>query len=71
MPKPVYWVSPVPDLDDFGNAIHDTFIDGRTPRGIWGLMVPEAHKQFGCGLGLGCGQKYVKQADGKWLKVEG
>lgn len=71
MPEKVYWLSPVGDLDDFGNAIHDTFIDGKTRLGPWGLMTPEAHAALGCGLGLGRGQKYVKQADGRWLKTEG
>lgn len=66
-----YWLSDVPDLDDFGNAIHDVFVDGATVYGPWAFMTPVAHKALGRGLGLGKGQKYAKQADGKWLKVEG
>lgn len=70
-----YWLSPVPDLDDFGNPIHDEFIDGATSvsvGGAWAIMTPFAWTVVGRGsLGLGKGQRYKKQEDGKWLKVEG
>ena len=36
-----------------------------------GMMTPASHDYYGRGLGTGYGQKYMKQADGKWLKVEG
>lgn len=71
MTDPVYWLSPVGDKDDFGREIDDTIIDGRTVMGPWALMTPSSHRHYGCGLGLGKGQKYEKQDDGKWLKVEG
>jgi hypothetical protein len=69
--KPVYWVGNVGEKDDFGNPITDTIIDGVTTYGSWALMTPECHSEYGRGLGIGRGQKYVKQADGKWLRVEG
>lgn len=68
-----FWLSPVPDLDDLGNVIHDEFYDGRL-RGstAWGLMTPDAWSAAGCGkTGLGNGQRYKKQPDGRWLCVEG
>ena len=68
---PVYWVSPVGERDDFGSKIKDTIVDGRTHNGSWALMTPDNFATFGVGLGLGRGQKYKKQKDGKWLKVEG
>lgn len=34
------------------------FIDGKTKFGPWGIMCPNCHSLFGCGLGLGRGQKY-------------
>lgn len=70
-PREVYWTGPVGTADDFGIKITDTIIDGKTTMGPWALMTPETHARMGCGLGTGRGQKYVKQADGKWLKVEG
>ena len=67
----VFWLSRVGDLDDFGNAIHDQFVDGATRMGPWAIMTPECHSALGLGLGLGLGQRYARQSDGRWLKVEG
>ena len=72
MTPPRYWLSPVGTNDDFGVPITNTIIDGRTIHGSWALMTPASFAADGTGrLGIGYGQKYVKQADGKWLKVEG
>jgi hypothetical protein len=74
-PREVCWTSHVGQNDDFGAPIkHEVggiVIDGKTKAGPWALMNPTSHQLFGCGLGLGLGQKYVKQADGRWLKTEG
>jgi hypothetical protein len=70
-PKCKYWHGPVKSVDDLGHPISDTFIDGATTFGPWAIMSPSTHRQYGKGLGLGRGQKYEKQADGMWLKVEG
>lgn len=68
----VYWSGYVPDKDDFGQPINDEFIDGRTVGGPWATMTPASWERFGVGrLGTGCGQRYERQADGRWLKVEG
>ena len=67
-----YWTGPVRSEDDFNRPIKDEFIDGRTIYGPWAIMTPETWKRAGATkLGPGSGQRYVKQADGKWLKVEG
>ncbi len=68
-----YWTGEIGPGDDFGMPIHDEFIDGRMKiGGKWANMSPESWKQHGIGvLGTGYGQRYKKQADGKWLKVEG
>lgn len=72
MKQPVYWSSPVGAADDFDDPITDTIIDGATRMGPWALMTPTSFAVFGINrLGLGLGQKYRKQADGRWLKVEG
>jgi len=67
-----YWMGNVQKQDDFGDEIVDVFIDGKTNQGPWGFMTPESWKKHGVGkLGTGFGQKYKKQDDGKWLKIEG
>lgn len=66
------WIGPVPPEDDFGRAITDEFVDGRTIMvSRWALMNPESWAVNGCGrLGTGFGQRYRKR-DTKWVKVEG
>jgi hypothetical protein len=74
----VYWLSPVLENDDFGEPIIDEFIDGRTAYGPWAIMSPLSYTIHGpldaSGLpllGTGHGQRFRKQLDGRWLKVEG
>lgn len=73
MPEKVYWLSPVGGFDDFDDPIRDTIIDGATAQGPWALMTPRSWRMHGrfTTLGLGRGQRYVRQPDGRWLKVEG
>lgn len=72
MEKKVYWVSPLDKCDDFEKPLENDMIDGKTKFGPWAIMTPESWELYGCGkLGLGFGQRYKKQSDGKWLKVEG
>lgn len=67
-----YWLGPVGPNDDFGVPIGKVFIDGKTRQGPWAIMSEKAWKAHGVGvLGTGYGQKYQKQADGRWLKTEG
>jgi hypothetical protein len=61
----------VPTCDDFKKPIEDEFVDGKTRMGPWAFMTPSSYRMYGVGLGLGRGQRYEKQDDGKWLKVEG
>ena len=69
--KKRYWMGHTPLNDDFGHPIDDEFIDGKTNGGPWAFMNPTSFAIYGVGLGLGQGQRYVRQADGRWLKVEG
>jgi hypothetical protein len=67
-----YWLSEVNEKDDFGDTVIDEIIDGKTKYGPWALMTPKSFKEHGTEiLGTGYGQKYKKQFDGKWLKIEG
>jgi hypothetical protein len=69
-----YWLSPVGETDDFNSVISDEIIDGKTVYGPWALMTPKSWAMYSGTsgrLGLGLGQRYKLQADGKWLKVEG
>lgn len=53
------WASPPPTKCNIcSQEIKGSFIDGKTTFGPWGIMCPNCHSLFGCGLGLGRGQKY-------------
>jgi hypothetical protein len=70
--NPVYWLSPLGDKDDFGDTFDVEMIDGKTRGGPWANMTPASWKRYGIGrLGMGYGQRYKKQPNGRWLKVEG
>jgi hypothetical protein len=68
-----YWVGSVPEHDDFGVRIDKVFYDAPTKQGPWATMAPLSWTKNARTpmLGTGYGQRYVKQADGKWLKMEG
>jgi hypothetical protein len=67
-----YWTGDVPVKDDFGMTIGIEFIDGKTRAGYWAIMTPMSWRAMGIGmLGLGRGQRYKKQNDNRWMKVEG
>lgn len=75
---PVYWSSPVGEWDDFGRPIGTTpgskIYDAATQhRGMWALMSEESYRIERCyaTLGLGRGQEYTLQEDGRWLKTGG
>lgn len=71
MAKQRFWMGDVNGKDDFEKPITDEFVDGKTAMGPWAIMSPASFSEFGLGLGTGRGQKYRRQADGRWLKVEG
>lgn len=71
--RKVYWLGTVKE-DDFGRIITNCFIDGKTTfkGNPWAIMTPDSWFEHGYGkLGTGYGQRYVRQADGRFLKVEG
>jgi hypothetical protein len=65
-----YWLSEVPKSCDIcHNSITTVFIDGATTFGPWANMCVSCHDLYGVGLGIGKGQKYQKQSDGRFLKI--
>jgi hypothetical protein len=71
-PRGMYWMGTTPmQCDICQRPIDGTFIDGATSRGPWATMDPNCHEVFGRGLGTGRGQRYERQPDSRWLKVEG
>lgn len=72
-PAPRYWTGTTPRSCDLcQQPLTTSFIDGATkPQGRWGCLCLKCHRIHGYGLGTGKGQMYRKQADERWLKVEG
>lgn len=70
--RAVYWTGMLKEVDDYGDRYKGVMIDGKTMEGPWANMTERSWRGHGCGrLGTGFGQKYKKQADGRWLKIEG
>jgi hypothetical protein len=66
------WTGAAPESCDIcHDPIASTFIDGIVRNGPWAIMCTYCHNLWGVGLGLGRGQRYVRQPDDTWLKVEG
>ncbi len=65
------WINPAPTKCDICNEkLVDTFIDGKTTIGPWGILCEKCFDQYGVGLGTNKGQKY--QFDNKyWIKIDG
>jgi hypothetical protein len=70
-----HWDTKLPTEDCMGKPITDEFIDGVLigfgGQTGWAIMTPETHHKYGVGLGTGKGQRYRKQPDGRFAKVEG
>jgi hypothetical protein len=70
----VHWRGEARTHDDFSQVITNEFIDGKMNGSItaWAIFTPKSWQRFGCGrLGMGYGQRYQKQEDGRFMKVEG
>jgi hypothetical protein len=62
------WIGMPSHCDVCGHAIGDFFYDAKLREGWWGLVCEQCFNRFGCGLGLGRGQKYDSKTG---FKVEG
>ena len=73
-----YWGGKVPEqcdlmhhLEDEPHDIRGEFVDCATVFGPWAILCPACHVKYGLGVGTGRGQRYKRQGDGRWLRVEG
>ena len=68
-----WWFGSEPkNCDVCAKKITDTFIDGKTTYGPWGILCPECHDKNGMGLGTGKGQKYSRsEGTDRFYKVGG
>lgn len=63
------WAGAKPESCDLcGNSLQESFVDGKTITGAWGIMCMSCHSVLGSGLGMGRGQKYDLET---LYKVEG
>jgi len=53
------WISPAPkECDLCHQKLTNSFVDGKTDLGPWGIMCCQCHAIHGSGLGIGRGQQY-------------
>lgn len=62
------WSSPLPKKCEIcDNKLGEFFVDGRTIFGPWAILCEKCYESFGCGLGVGNGQKY-KTSNGEGVE---
>lgn len=72
--KKVYWLGTLKDECNMcRSSFKDVMYDAALPHygGMWGCVCKRCFIDAGGKTGLGFGQRYDKQKDGKWLKVAG
>lgn len=72
MPKPVYWNGSLPDVCQISKRpFNGVMYDAHIPGAGWANINHDAFVRLGCSLGVGRGQKYELQDDGRWLCTAG
>lgn len=70
-----YWLSPFDGKCQVtGEDCNGVMYDAKLPAQFGGVWANISHSTFvalGCKTGIGLGQKYERQPDGRWLCVEG
>jgi hypothetical protein len=71
--RPVYWLGSLDRCQTCRQDFNGVMYDAAIARfgGQWANICQECFDAHVCRLGLGRGQKYEQQDDGKWLKVGG
>ena len=57
--------------DVSGRVCEEFLVDGRTRGGPWAVMTVDEHARLGVGLGVGRGQLYKRDGEGRYWKVCG
>jgi len=72
-PKKIYWLGRLePNCQVCHRPFLSTMYDAAVgPSGPWGNICRNCFLENGCSTGLGRGQEYKLQNDGRWLKVKG
>lgn len=66
-----YWCGEAPRVCQIcDREIVGVFIDGKTQWDCWAFMCRDCWEMHGEGLGVGLGQMYGVQKDGRWLKLK-
>lgn len=65
-----YWLGGT-NCDMCQQPIKKELFDAKTTMGPWGTLCKTHYEELGVGLGVGSGQRYEEQQDGRWLLVEG
>lgn len=72
MPLPTYWTGDVPKgCQMTGRKFDGVMYDARLPGGSWGLICQATFDDYNLSLGVGRGQKFELQPNGKWLCTAG
>lgn len=73
MPLPIYWTGPLEDRCQIsGRKLGGVMYDARIPgKGQWANIDQIAFVNLGCKLGVGHGQRFELQTDGRWLCTAG
>lgn len=72
MSTPKYWLGTPPTHCQLsGYAIDTVFYDCVIGGHGWALLGQRTFDQLSCVVGVGKGQKYELQGDGRWLKTAG
>jgi len=66
-----YWAGDPKECDVCNKPFDKMMYDAATTFGGWGNLCQTCFGRYGTGLGVGRGQRYVKQEDGRWLKTGG
>ena len=66
-----FWCGEAPAICQVcDREIHGVFVDGKTQWDCWACMCKDCWEMHGEGLGVGLGQMYGRQADGRWRKLD-
>lgn len=70
--KNVYYSGPPAKCDLCNDPLKDEFVDGVVAKyRNWACMCIGCFQAHGVGLGTGMGQRYKRQADGRFKKIAG